>query len=255
MRAERLWPEAHGCFYAQLEPDTGWWGPTPRGKAIPDAPLAWLHPPVWGDGVPTNIAFAEDAHAGRFLTFSEFDSHYAIVDRRTNTVVGRDRLPGFWPWWHVTADQDARLWFASTATEGGWLYVFGFDGLPVVRKRRGLYFHETVVDSRHNLLWGARPLTGELLAVDIDSLEPRHRVGVEPTLRDVQIDAASGDLFTCSFLSGNVYRVSRHSLQVVQIGWCGRLCRNLYLDSPRRTLWVATADAICRIAVEREEAG
>src|SRR5262249_31727313 len=143
----------------------------------------------------------------------------------------------------------ARIAYVSTGIEGGWLYEFNLDSLQITRRAPSLYVYETVLDPAARLLWGARPITGEVIAIDPRSLEIRQRIAVEPTIRDITIDPQSGDLFTCSFLSGNVFRVDRRTERATQIGWCGRLCRNLYFDVPRNVLWVATGDGVCRIAL------
>src|SRR5262249_2715921 len=115
------------------------------------------------------------------------------------------------------------------------------------RKAANLYLYETMLDPGAGLLWGTRPLTGEVIGVDTRTFAIRHRIPVEATVRDIQRDVGTGDLYTCSFLFGDVWRIDRRTLMPSKIGWCGRVCRNLFLDSPRQTLWVATADGICRI--------
>ena len=69
------------------------------------------------------------------------------------------------------------------------------------------------------------------MAIDTRTYEMRHRVSVQFGLRDLQRDPDSGDLYTCSEIFGDVFRIDRHTLRSSRVGWCGRLCRGLYVDS------------------------
>jgi len=90
-------------------------------------------------------------------------------------------------------------------------------------------------------------LTTELLGIDRRTSRIRHRIRIEPTLRPLAQDAKTGMLYTCSYLFGSIYRVDPRTADAEKVGWCGRLCRNLRVDPERDTLWVATADGICRM--------
>jgi len=137
--------------------------------------------------------------------------------------------------------------YVTSALDDGGLYEMGLDSLEVTRKAASLYLYETAVDPARNLLWGVRPLTGEVVAVDTDTYELSHRIPVQFGLRDLQRDRRSGDLYTCSEFFGDIFRIDGRTLRVSRIGWCGRLCRDMYLDEARHTLWVATRDGICQI--------
>lgn len=247
---ERIWRSANGDFYLQSNGRIGWWSPVPESQPIPPQPTAWLPQEDWlqDPRVRSLSTFAEDPVTRRFVIFSEWLSHYAVVDRDTRTKLAGGILSNaVWAWWYVTTDAARRVGFISSAFDDGGLYELNFDSLQITRSAPHFYLYETVLDPAAELLWGARPLAGELLAVDVSSLSTKHRIAVDAALRDVQLDPETGDVFTCSFLTGNIYRVERKSLTPAKIGWCGRLCRNLYLDTRHHALWVATADGVCRV--------
>jgi len=249
-RVERIWPGQDGDFYVQNGWDIGWWAPASDGQPIPRLPKAWLRTPEWvGETLAGSAAaFAEDPVTKRYLIFSEWLSHYALVERDTGTVVAKGILSdAISPWPYTTVDAVRRVAFISTSMDDGHLYEFDLESPHIVRKAPNLYLYATVLEAPGGLLWGTRPFTGELLAVDTRTLEIRHRVPVEPTVRGIQRDPDTGDLFTCSLMFGNVFRIDRRTLAASKIGWCGRFCRNLFVDARRRTLWVATADGICKI--------
>ena len=255
---ERISSSFNGDFYVQGDYRIGWWGPVHDGHAIPHLPSAWLHEPDWllavSDG--SGAAFVEDPITRRLLLISEYHSRYAVVDRDTSTTIATGILSDTMiPWWYATVDAAARVAYISTAIDDGRLYEFDLDSLRITRKASNVYLYETVIDSAAHLLWGARPLTGELLGVDTRTLDIRYRIPVESAVRDIQRDAETGELYTCSFMSGNVFRVDPQTQAASKIGWCGRVCRNLFLDSRHGALWVATADAVCRIPLLRSGGG
>ena len=260
-KAERIWPSVDG-FYVQFEPLVGFWSVAP-GQSIPVQATQWQQFPDMGPETPQyeketpeTAAFVEDPLTRRFLAVTEWYSHYAIVDRASHAVKARGSFSNaLWPWWSATVDPSARLAYVSTALEGGWLYEFDLDLLRVVRKAPNVFFYETAIDSKAGMLWGVRPLCGDLVGLDARTLEFRHRIPVESTVRDIELDQSTGDLYTCSFLSGNVYRVDRDVLRASQIGWCGRMCRNLFLDSRRKVLWVASVEGVCQIDLARSGIG
>lgn len=248
--SERFWSSLNGGFYIQGGRNIGWWNPVPGEQPIPTRPSSSFSEPDWVPAV-----FVEDPLSRRNLVVSEWFSQYAVVDRDSGAVVARGVLSdAIWSWPYGTVDPSARMAFISTGMDDGQLYEFDFDSLRITRTAPNLYLYETVLDPAAGLLWGTRPFTGELLGVDTRTLEVRHRIPVEPTVRDIQRDADTGDLFTCSFLSGDVFRVDRQTLVASKIGWCGRFCRNLFLDSRHRTLWVATVDGLCRIGLSSLDA-
>jgi len=242
---ERIWSSRNGGFYIQSGRSIGWWSPAPDSQPIPARPSAAF---LAADWVPA--AFVEDPNSLRGLLVSEWLSQYAVVDRDTSTPLASGAFSGaVWSWPYATVDPSARVAFISTGMDDGHLYVFDFHALRITRAAPNLYLYETVLDPAAGLLWGARPFTGEVLGVDTHTLEIRHRIPVEPMVRDIQRDTETGDLFTCSFMFGDVFRIDRRTLAPSNIGWCGRFCRNLFFDARQRTLWVATADGLCRIAL------
>ncbi len=240
---ERIWSSLRGGFYIQNGMNLGWWKSVPDGQSIASGAVSSLAAPGW---VPA--AIAEDPRSNRVLLVSEWFSQYAVVERDSNAVVATGRLSdAIWSWPYATLDRAARVAFISTGMDDGHLYEFDFDSLTITRKSPNLYLYETVMDPPAGLLWGTRPMTGELLGIDTRTLDVRYRIQVEPAVRDIQRDSDTGDLFTCSFLFGDVFQIDRRTLAAAWLGWCGRFCRNLYFDARQRTLWAATVDGVCRI--------
>lgn len=253
---ERIWRSASGDFYLQTNGQIGWWKAEPDAEPIPDLPAAWLQQADWlrDPRVRSLSTFAEDPLTHRFIIFSEWLSHYAVVDRDTRTMLTTGILSdAVWAWWYVTVDAARRVALISSAFDDGGLYEINLDSLKMTRTAPDLYLYETVLDRSGELLWGVRPMAGELIAVNTRTLAMEHRIPVDAAIRDVQLDPETGDLFTCSFMSGNVYRVERSSLTPSKIGWCGRLCRNLFLDTQHHALWVATADGVCWIPTSDDQ--
>jgi hypothetical protein len=85
-----------------------------------------------------------------------------------------------------------------------------------------------------------------VIGVDSDTFRVRYRIRTGFGSRDVQRDPRTGDLYSCS-LFGDVFRIAAPFTSAERIAWCGRVCRNLYLDPQHDTLWAATDDGICRI--------
>jgi hypothetical protein len=254
IRAERIWPAADGGFYLQADGPIGRWKAPSAGQPFAHEPAAWLTPPDWVFGVvgPDSPGTSvEDAATKRVLLVSAFQSHYAVMDRDTWTMQTKGVLSDtVWGWWYSTIDPIGRVALISAAVGDGGLYELNLDSLRVRALGLGFHVYEMVLDPPAGLLWGIRPITGEVLAIDRRTQEIRHRIPVEPTARDLTRDPDTGDLFTCALLSGDVFRIDPRTETASKIGWCGRFCRNLDIDSRRRTLWAATADGVCRIALD-----
>jgi hypothetical protein len=245
---ERIWPASDGGFYVQANRSVGFWPAPGDGQAIPYRPAAWIALPAWiVDSASTVGTLVEDARTRRLLLVGEWLSHFSALDLADGAALA-DGVIGHavWSWWYGTVPPRARAAFMTSPFDEG-LYTFDFDTLRATRQAGDLYLYETVFDPDAQSLWGVRPMTGEVLEVDAHSFAVRTRLRIEPTLRDIKRDPLSGDLFTCSFLTGDLFRIDAHSHTVRPFGWCGRMCRNLYFDAPRRTLWVASADGLCRI--------
>ncbi|MEO8604270.1 MAG: hypothetical protein ABI629_16965 [bacterium] len=245
---ERIWPADDGGFYVQANRSVGWWRRPPDGQPIPYLPAAWIPLPAWIlESASTVGTLVEDAVTQRLLLVGEWLSHYAAFERGNGAVLA-DGIIGHaaWSWWYGTTPPAARFAYMTSPFDPG-LYTFDFDALQATLRAQNVYLYETVLDPTAHLLWGVRPMTGEVLAVDTQTFEVRTRIQLEPTLRDIKRDPLSGDLFACSFLSGEVYRIDPHTQTAASLGWCGRICRNLYFDPARRALWVASADGLCWI--------
>lgn len=258
--SERIFLAPGGTFDILNHQSVGRWNgvlasnhsPQPDGRlptrgGAPSS-FAWLQSMPWFEEAGPACGYADDPVRNRYLILSEWYSQYAVVDRTTGAGVKVGTVSGaIWPWPFATADPATRVAYMSSPISDGHLYEFNLDSLEVTRKVAQLYLYETVVDSAASVLWGTRPVTGDLVGVDTHSLEVRYHIPVEASVRDVKLDPDTGDLYTCSFWSGNVYRATRADQKASSIGWCGRFCRNLFLDSARRTLWIATAEGLCRM--------
>lgn len=250
---ERITPSFDGGFYIAVDEGggIGWWKPVPPHEPIPDAPSGgWLQEPDWVRLGMAQLELAADPVARRLLVLSQIRSRYAVLDRDTNSVastgVFSDALLGAST---PTADPAGRAALLPSLGKDGATSEFDFESLQITRRASNHYLMEIAVDPSGELLWGTRPLTGELLGVDRHTFQIRHRIPIEPTLRPVVQDPETGTLYTCSFLFGGIFRVDRLTLEASKIGWCGRLCRRLRWDARHASLWVATADGVCRIPV------
>ncbi len=241
--SERFWPDPTGGFYLQEGRTVARWAPRADHQPIPAEPTDTYNVADWNPA-----GFVEDPIGHQTLLLSEWLSQYMVIDRAAERVIARGAFSGAaFPFPFTTLDPATRTVFVSTWMDDGHLYGFDLAYRSVARSAPNLFLYATVLDPGTGLLWGVRPFTGEVVAVDTHSFAIRHRVSVEPALRDIDRDEQSGDLYTCSILYGDVFRVDPRALTASKIGWCGRQCRNLFVDSPRRTLWIATADGVCRL--------
>ncbi|MBI3784762.1 MAG: hypothetical protein HY270_15320 [Deltaproteobacteria bacterium] len=244
---QRIWESPTNGFYVQLLGGLGWWKSPAPGQRIAPLPAAELRHDLLHKGSPW--AFAEDPATGNVFTVSEWKSHYVVMNRDTGAAGSSgDLSAAYWGVWHFTPDLRSRLIYVSSAMEDGGLYEWNLDSLALTQRASTLDVYETVLDSQHHVLWGARPLTGEVIGVDTSSYRVLYRIVTGFGARDLQRDPGSGALYTCS-LYGDVFRVDATTQSAERIAWCGRLCRNLFLDPAHKTLWAATDDGICRIAL------
>jgi hypothetical protein len=249
---QRIWASPSDGFYVQMQGSIGWWKAPPRGQRIASAPAVTFQDDILQDGSPW--AFAEDPSTRRVFMMSQWQSHYAVMDRDTGalTTTGRfsTALQGAW---HATPDLPARRVYISSALADGNLYELDLDSLAIVRRAGAVDVHEMVLDPERHLVWGARPLTGQVVGLDDTSLRVRYRIHAGFATRDLQRDPRSDVLYTCS-MPGDVFRIDSERHVAERLTWCGRLCRNLYLDVERETLWAATDDGICRIPLAPADA-
>jgi hypothetical protein len=242
--SERIWADPKGGgFYLQEGRTIARWAPRQDHQPIPAEPTETYNVADWNPA-----GFIDDPLGHQTLLLSEWLSQYAVVDRAADRVIARGAFSdAVFPFPFATLDPATRTVFISTWMDDGHLYGFDLASGRVARSAPNLFLYATVLDPAAGLLWGVRPFTGEVVGVDTRTFAIRHRVSVEPALRDIDRDEQTGDLFTCSVLFGDVFRVDPRTLTASKIGWCGRQCRNLFVDSPRRTLWIASADGVCRL--------
>jgi hypothetical protein len=242
---QRVWASPSDGFYIQMLGAIGWWKSSPHGEPLSPTPAVEFRDHLLQDGSP--CGFAEDPVSRSVFTMSQWMSHYVVMDRDTGSVRRTGRVStAFQAAWHATPALPSRIAYVSSALGDGGLYELNLDSWAITPKAPALYVYETVLDDAQHLLWGARPVTGEVVGVDSRTFDVRYRIHTEFGIRDVQHDPRTGALYTCS-MYGHVFRVDVASQTAAEIAWCGRLCRNLFLDAQQNTLWAATDDGICRI--------
>lgn len=242
---QRIWASPTDGIYIQMLKSVGWWKAPPSGEQFSQDSAVEYRNDLLEDGSPQ--AFAEDPVTRRVFMMSQWGSHYVVMDRDTGITRATGRLStAFLGGWHSLPVLPSRRAYISSALEDGGLYELNLDSMETTRKAAGLYLYETVLDPENHMLWGARPLTGEVIGVDSETFTVVSRIRTGFGSRDLQRDPGTGILYTCS-LFGDVFRVDPASRTAARIAWCGRLCRNLFLDVARETLWAATDDGICRI--------
>jgi hypothetical protein len=249
--AERIVPSFDGGFFiaSDEKPGIAWWKPVPPHEQIPyTASGGWLPEPSWVHLGMSQLQLAVDPATRRMLLVSQVHSRYAVVAVETNAAVTQGTFgDSIFSAATVSPDPMGGVAFIGTLAKDGATHEFDFASLRIARSTPNLYITSIVADPSGELFWGVRPFTTELLGMDRRTSRISHRIAIEPTLRPLAQDAKTGMLYTCSFLFGSIYRVDPRTADAEKIGWCGRLCRNLRLDSERDTLWVATADGICRM--------
>jgi hypothetical protein len=241
---QRIWRSPSNGLYVEMVGGIGWWKFPPQGQPLSQTPVVEFRHAVLQDGSP--CAFAEDPITRSVFVVSQWLSHYVVMDRDTGAVRATGRLSSaFQGVWHSTPDLPSRILYISSALGDGGLYELNLDSMAITRKASDLYMYETVLNPEEHILWGTRPISGEVIGVDTRTFEVLHRISAGFGTRDLQRDPGSGDLYTCSWF-GDVFRVDVASLTAAKIARCGRICRNLFLDAQRDTLWAATDDGICR---------
>ena len=242
---QRIWASPTDGFYVQMLLYVGWWKTPPRGQPFSQDPAVTYRHDLLQDGSP--CGFAEDPVTNRIFMLSQWRSQYFVMSRDTGATLTTGRFsPAFLGAWHTTPVLSSRIAYVSSGLEDGGLYELNLDSMAATRKASLLDVYETALDPEAHVLWGARPITGEIVGVDSETFAVRSRFRTGFGARDLQRDPRSGHLYTCS-LSGHVFRVDAKSGTVATVAWCGRLCRNMFLDTQRDTLWAATDDGICRM--------
>lgn len=234
---QRIWSADDGGLYIQTLDGISWW--PVQGRDLARSPAGWLP-------FDRPMAFAEDPVARRLVMVSERDNKYAIVDRDSGERrEGRlsDHIYGAW---RATPELETRrVWLASAFGDGG-LYELDLETLELRRKAALADLYGLVIDRAKGLIWGARILTGEVVALDTETFTVRHRIRTAFGGRSLERDPKRGFLYTCSW-AGDVFRIDTQALTATTLGWCGRLCRAVKIDPDRDTLWITTDDGICRI--------
>ncbi|MDX2167118.1 MAG: hypothetical protein SF182_08650 [Deltaproteobacteria bacterium] len=244
---QRIWPSPTGGVFVQMLLSVGWWKPPPPDERFAAEPAVLYRDAAMADGSP--CGFFENPFARSVFLINQWGSRYFVFDRDSGALRDTGRFSSaVMGAWHATPDLASRRAYLSSALQDGGLYEVDLDSMAIHRRAAGLYLYETIVDGDGALLWGARPVTGEVIGVERDGFTVRHRFRTGFGSRDLQRDPRTGDLFTCS-LFGEVSRVRPAAGTVETLGWCGRLCRNLFLDPAHDALWAATDDGICRFAL------
>lgn len=151
-----------------------------------------------------------------------------------------------WPVPYVSIDADSRRGWASSALIDGSVARIDLDTLEVLYRRDGLFAYATLYDAEREVLWALRGITGELLALDPDTLEIDSRLELEAGLRRMVLEPRRGHLIINAYPSGRLFRVDPHGLRVLEVGHCGWRCRSLWVDPAHDTLWTASSDGVSR---------
>jgi hypothetical protein len=151
------------------------------------------------------------------------------------------------PWLALDGD---RLFVTSMLGDGD-LRVLTLDGHWQEQARvRNLFAYQTLVDHAHGVLWTARPTSGELLRLDLDSLEVRGRTRLAVGLRDIVYDPVRDELFVNAYPSGELFRIAAATGEPLERGSCGWRCRSLAIEPRHRVLWAASHDGIFRLPLD-----
>lgn len=249
---QRFWVSAAGGFYMQMQYTVGWWKRPSDGARLSPEPAVEYRHPAWNDGSPG--ALVEDPLTGAVFIVNQWGSHYAVMDRDSGTTRQQGYLSSaLLGAWHSTPVLDSRIAYIASALGDGGMYELDLDSLRITRRAAALHVYEIALDPERRLLWAARPVTGDVIGIDRETFAVVRRFRTGFGSRDLQRDATSGRLYTCS-LPGDVYEIDVETETVRNLGWCGRICRNLFLDGPRKTLWAATDDGICRFTLAESPA-
>jgi hypothetical protein len=249
---QRIWPSSSDGFYVQMQTGVAWWKTPPPGEPLAQAPAIHFKHPLLEGGSP--CAFAEDPISRRVFIVSQWRSHYVVLDRDTGAEVASGRVtPPIQGAFHTTPDVGGRRSYLSDALGNGSLYQLDLDSLALAPIKSSLFMYETVIDPAAQRVWGAQLMAGQVVGVDLKTMEIAARFPTGFGGRELQRDPRSGTLYSCGWF-GDIFRLDVGAQREEKIGWCGRLCRNLHLDTERDTLWVATDDGICRIALDGSSA-
>ncbi len=246
---QRIWPSALGGFFVQERGALSWWpSPQPYLPLSPEAAFRYSLPVVGATEIaPSPYGVVEDMDRRRLFVVGEWFSEYAFLDIETGKTLDVGQLPGgTWPYWQVTFDPVRRVVLLSSCAEDGGVLELDLDTGGVVRKASNLFAYRIVPDPGADRAWAVRPSSGELLSLDPKDFRIRDRQHLGWGLRELERDPKTGDMYTCTMLQGDVFRVDSQTGQVEPMGRCGRFCRHLVIDSDRRSLWAATRDGICR---------
>lgn len=197
-------------------------------------------------------SLAEDPVAARLFVLNEWEGRGSIfsLDGREGTRA-IDLSSHTWtvPW--ITVDASSRRAYVTSMLDDGGLRLLDLDTLEVRRSNARMFLYQSVVDHERGLLWATRPLPGEIVGVDLDTLEVRVRIPLAPGTRDVVFDPERRQLFVNTYPFGDLFRIDAATDSVLEVSGCGWRCRSLYLDAPRRTLWAASLGGIYRFPVDR----
>ncbi len=236
--SERLWAGRDGFFGM---------GMSRFLKVTPDLAVEQREVP---EQLRPIIALAEDPSTGSVVIIAEWGSRWAVMGTDDKVVAsGQLDWKHGWPFPWITIDADRRRAFISEALHSGTLNILDLRTNRMTRWAPHLYLYETAYDAASGTLWGTRPILGQLVAVDIDTLAVVRTVDLGPALRPLRFSPSRRALYSCSFRTGDVYEVDADTGATTRLGRCGRLCRGLDLDESHDTLWVASLDGVCRYPI------
>jgi hypothetical protein len=242
--SERLWPVGNGGFYVQT--DEGLMHGAAVDQQSPTAPLQLSRLNMPPDFRRVR-GLAEDSATGQLVLATDEPPQWAFVDP-DGTLLGSGDLSGgaFLKAPFVAVAPSLRQAYISNGLYDGSLHVLDLDQRRVERQVEGLYMYYTVVDAQAGMLWGTRILLGDLVGIDLKTLEIRERIPLDFFSRKLLQDPRSRRLYTCSQAFGTVFEVNPDTGAVTRLGRCGISCRGLALDVDGGNLWAGALDGICR---------
>lgn len=158
-----------------------------------------------------NVALAP---ADRLLALCEYSGTLHVYDLRNNRVIAVLPLPLF-PYGLAVDAERNRAYVAGEMWSGGVWRVDLAERRIAASCNLGKVNWGAVYDPRRGLLWVARPIFGEVVALD-ENLEVRARVRVGGAPRDLALDPQRDLLLAANYFSGTLAIVDPESQRLLR---------------------------------------
>lgn len=144
-----------------------------------------------------------------------------------------------------------RLLISEFAWPGRRLRILSWPELEVLREKRiaDLGFNQFTVDHTRNLLFLPLTAWGEIVALDLDSLEEKYRFPTQRGVRQALVDPAADRLFVWDYFDGEIIEHTLPDGKVGRIWRLGGPLRNVHWDCDGDHLLTVTCLGGFRIAV------